>query len=272
MIENLGGVTSDVARLALDALSLRHELISHNIANARTPGYVPKRLEFSARLHALVDSLQHGIDQCVAPCVGLIGIDAYRARVRDASAAVWMAVPEKSDIRSVKDLEGKRIATEAVARVLVMAFEELGPTYIKLVQILSTRPDLIPVEFIEELSKLQDEVAPFSFDEVGEVVQSEFGVPHEDLFESLDKQPLASASIGQVHAALTTDGRDLALKIQYPGVARAIDSDVNNLASMLRMTRVLPVDVDISEIVAEAKRQLKQEADYQRGRDFLFIG
>ena len=81
MIENLGGVTSDVARLALDALSLRHELISHNIANARTPGYVPKRLEFSARLQALVDSLQHGID----PGMFSQEVDRLRADIKSGT-------------------------------------------------------------------------------------------------------------------------------------------------------------------------------------------
>lgn len=81
MIENLGGPTSDVARLALDALSLRHELISHNIANARTPGYVPKRLEFAARLQALVDSLQQGVD----PGMFSQEVDLLRADIKSGT-------------------------------------------------------------------------------------------------------------------------------------------------------------------------------------------
>jgi len=90
-----------------------------------------------------------------------------------------------------------------------------------------------------------------------------YGKGWQERFSEFDFEPMAAASIGQVHAATTSDGRELALKIQYPGVARSIDSDVNNLAGILRMTRILPVEVDISEIIAEAKRQLKQEADYQ---------
>ena len=74
---------------------------------------------------------------------------------------------------------------------------------------------------------------------------------------------LAAASIGQVHAARTSDGRELALKIQYPGVARSIDSDVDNVAALLHATRILPVEIDVSGIVTEAKRQLRQEADYE---------
>jgi ubiquinone biosynthesis protein len=82
---------------------------------------------------------------------------------------------------------------------LRMAFEELGPTYIKLGQVLSTRPDLVPVDFLNELAKLQDEVPPFPFSEAKEAVETEFGTPLEELFDELDEHPLASASIGQVH-------------------------------------------------------------------------
>ena len=80
-----------------------------------------------------------------------------------------------------------------------MAFEELGPTYVKLGQILSTRPDLIPVDFTEELSKLQDKVPPFSFDSVKMTIEEEFNKPLGDLFAFINEIPFASASIGQVH-------------------------------------------------------------------------
>ena len=103
-----------------------------------------------------------------------------------------------------------------------MAFEELGPTYIKLGQILSTRPDLIPMEFIQELSKLQDNVPRFSFKQVLKVIDSEFGRPPEDLFDQLDEEPLASASIGQVHRAVLKDGEAVAVKFQRPGIRKII--------------------------------------------------
>ena len=101
---------------------------------------------------------------------------------------------------------------------LRMAFEELGSTYIKLGQILSTRPDLIPMEFIQELSKLQDNVPAFPFDRVRKIIGSEFGRPPEDLFDQLEEEPLASASIGQVHRAVLKDGETVAVKIQRPGI------------------------------------------------------
>ena len=99
----------------------------------------------------------------------------------------------------------KRAArTERLTRPqrLRLAFEELGPTYIKLGQILSTRPDLIPVDFIDELAKLQDDVPPFDFNAIIKIAESEFGMPPDKLFKSLDEAPLASASIGQVHKAV----------------------------------------------------------------------
>jgi len=91
----------------------------------------------------------------------------------------------------------------------------------------------------------------------------DYGQGWEARFERFDFEPIAAASIGQVHAARTTDGRELALKIQYPGIARSIDSDVDNVAALLHATRILPVEIDVSGIVAEAKQQLRQEADYQ---------
>jgi predicted unusual protein kinase regulating ubiquinone biosynthesis (AarF/ABC1/UbiB family) len=79
-----------------------------------------------------------------------------------------------------------------------------------------------------------------------------------------DREPLAAASIGQVHRALAHDGRELALKIQFPGISRSIESDVDNLATALQLARILPGGLDLSEILAEAKSQLRQESDYRR--------
>jgi len=109
---------------------------------------------------------------------------------------------------------------------LRMAFEELGPTYIKLGQILSTRPDLVPSDFVDELAKLQDEVPPFPYEDVKAVIESEFGIPAEELFDELEDQPLASASIGQVHKACLKDGEAVAVKFQCPGIQKVIEVDL----------------------------------------------
>jgi aarF domain-containing kinase len=94
------------------------------------------------------------------------------------------------------------------------------------------------------------------------VLGREYGKGWETRFLAFEWEPVAAASIGQVHAATALDGRRLALKIQYPGVARSIESDVDNVATLLRLARLLPGDVDLSGILSEAKRQLRQEADY----------
>jgi ubiquinone biosynthesis protein len=149
---------------------------------------------------------------------------------------------------------------------LRLALEELGPTYIKLGQILSTRPDLVPVEFIDELSKLQDEVPPFSFNEVVQIVESEFGVPPEELFESLNDTSFASASIGQVHKAVLKDGEEVAVKFQRPGIQRIIEVDLEimlHLATLAErhieeMSLLRPV-----KIVEEFARSLEKEIDYK---------
>ena len=101
-----------------------------------------------------------------------------------------------------------------------MALEDLGATFIKLGQILSTRPDLVPPEYIAEFSKLQDSAPPFSYDQAAEVVQRELGRPPEKIFKTFNTQPLASASIGQVHEALLHDDTPVVVKVQRPGVER----------------------------------------------------
>jgi predicted unusual protein kinase regulating ubiquinone biosynthesis (AarF/ABC1/UbiB family) len=101
------------------------------------------------------------------------------------------------------------------------------------------------------------------------VMGREFGKGWEDRFEKFDFEPIAAASIGQVHRVTARDGRDLALKIQYPGVARSIDSDVENMALFMRMLKILPVNLDVDDIIVEAKRQLRQEADYRQEAEFI---
>ena len=105
-------------------------------------------------------------------------------------------------------------------------FEELGPAFIKLGQIVSSRPDLVPVDLVNELSKLQDKVPPFKFDQVEAIIVSEFGEPVENIFEIIENKPLASASIGQVHKAKLKNGKDVAVKIQRPGIRKIIEVDL----------------------------------------------
>jgi predicted unusual protein kinase regulating ubiquinone biosynthesis (AarF/ABC1/UbiB family) len=133
----------------------------------------------------------------------------------------------------------------------------------KLGQLLSMESShVLPPEFAEALAVLRSSADVMPQTQVKRLFGREYGKGWETRFREFDFEPAASASIGQVHRAVARDGRVMALKIQYPGVAKSIDSDVDNLAMFLNMARVLPRELDVSDIVEEAKRQLRQEADY----------
>ena len=129
--------------------------------------------------------------------------------------------------------------------------------------------DVLPPEFAQALAVLRSEAAPMPTSQLRGVLGREYGKGWEARFAHFDFQPIAAASIGQVHRARARDGRDLALKIQYPGVARSITSDVDNVAALLRLFNLLPFDLDVGAIATEAKRQLAQEADYLKEGHFL---
>lgn len=140
----------------------------------------------------------------------------------------------------------------------------------KLGQMMSLQgADLLPPEFAQALAVLRAQAAPMPLPQLRRVLGREYGRGWERRFAQFDFEPIAAASIGQVHRARTADGRELALKIQYPGVARSISSDVENLAAMLQLLKLLPHEVDVPAIAAEAARQLGQEADYLAEAEFL---
>ena len=156
------------------------------------------------------------------------------------------------------------------ARRLAARLARLRGGAMKLGQMMSLQgADLLPPEFAQALALLRAQAAPMPRAQLRRVLGREYGRGWERRFEQFENEPIAAASIGQVHRARTTDGRDLALKIQYPGVAKSIRSDVENLATMLQLLRLLPHEVDIAAIAAEAARQLGQEADYLAEAEFL---
>lgn len=153
--------------------------------------------------------------------------------------------------------------TATNAQKLAKRLANMRGAAMKMGQVLSMEgADILPREFADALAVLRDSANTMPHTQIRRVMGREYGKGWEERFEHFDFEPIAAASIGQVHRVLTRDGRDLALKIQYPGVAKSINSDVDNMAMFMRMANILPVDIDISGIVAEAKRQLKQEADY----------
>jgi ubiquinone biosynthesis protein len=160
---------------------------------------------------------------------------------------------------------GERVARLSRAVRVRMAIEELGPTYIKMGQILSTRPDLVPVDFVRELAKLQDKVPAFPFADVRRIIYEETGRPADDLFDQLDPEPLASASIGQVHRARLKDGEDVAVKVQRPGIRKLVEVD---LEIMLHLATLAERHIEEIahhrpvKIVEEFARSIEKEMDY----------
>jgi len=158
-----------------------------------------------------------------------------------------------------------RIEKLSRAERVRMAFEELGPTYVKLGQVLSTRPDLVPVDFTNELSKLQDNVPPFAFSEAKETIETEFGSPLEELFDFFDELPFASASIGQVHKAGLKDGETVAVKVQRPGIKKIIEVDLEIMLHLAMLVERNITEIALYrpiKIIEEFARTLEKEIDY----------
>lgn len=153
------------------------------------------------------------------------------------------------------------------ARWLVNHLLDLGPTFIKIGQAMSTRPDLFPIEYIEELSQLQDRVPPFNGQAAIAVVEAEFNKSIYALFKDFEREPLASASLGQVHRATLYTGEEVAVKVQRPGLGRLFQVDQQVLAALLRLAGYVFKDLKkykLQEIYREFFDLLYQEIDYVR--------
>ncbi len=145
--------------------------------------------------------------------------------------------------------------------------DELGPTFVKFGQLLSMRPDVLPPDIIAELRGLQDDVRPFSYEDVERVVGEDLGQPIERLFTEFGREPIAAASIGQVHRAVLPNGKVVAVKVQRPGAPRQIEADLALLyqAARLAKERVRALDfVDVRALVDEFARSIRQELDYRQ--------
>ncbi|MBW1971571.1 MAG: AarF/ABC1/UbiB kinase family protein [Deltaproteobacteria bacterium] len=159
----------------------------------------------------------------------------------------------------------EKVETLTRAERVRMALEELGPTFIKLGQILSTRPDLVPVNFLQELVKLQDNVPPFDYNDVKLIVETELESPIRKIFKDFEESPLAAASIGQVHRAKLIDGEEVVVKVQRPNIRRIVEVD---LEIMLHLATLMERHLEGFElhqptkIVEEFARAIEKELDY----------
>jgi ubiquinone biosynthesis protein len=178
--------------------------------------------------------------------------------------------------RSLKTAEGWKRDTapgmERRAKMIRLAFEELGPTFIKLGQIASGRTDLLPIEITRELTNLQDNVAPFPYPDVEKSLNRDLEGSLADHFSSLEKTSAASASIAQVHRGTLLDGREVAVKVQRPGIEELIDTDTDILlllASLAERTVRRARLFSPVELVEEFRRTIVEELDFERERQNL---
>jgi ubiquinone biosynthesis protein len=166
-------------------------------------------------------------------------------------------------------IEGRRhteLEGSSRGRHLRDMLDELGPTFVKFGQLLSTRPDVVPPDIVAELRGLQDNVRPFPFSEVELTIQEDLGQPIERLFTEFEETPLAAASIGQVHRATLPNGRQVVVKVQRPNAPKQIEADLSLLyqAARLAKERIRALDfIDTNDIVDEFARSIRQELDYR---------
>ena len=183
-------------------------------------------------------------------------------------------------LKMISKTRQERVEKLSPAQRVRLLFEELGPTFIKFGQILSTRPDLIPVHYIYELEKLQDNVPAFSFKEVQQIISDEFG-QDKNPFEFIEAKPLASASLGQVHLAKLKNKKNVAIKIQRPGIRKLIKIDLEIMHHMATLMERHIEDLSFFHpirIVDEFASSLERELDYtleasnmeRVARQFLF--
>ena len=162
--------------------------------------------------------------------------------------------------------DGKDETPSERGRHLREMLDELGPTFVKFGQLLSTRPDIVPPDIVVELQKLHDDVTPVPFPHVRRVVEEELGLALEQAFLEFDELPTAAASIGQVHRAVLPNGDRVAVKVQRPNAPRQIDSDIALLyqAARLAKERVRALDfIDAEQVVDEFARSIRAELDYR---------
>ncbi len=196
--------------------------------------------------------------------LGVIVFTLWQHGIDDLIPAPWRA---PLPYRVLRRLGGRRRLQGPRAQRLRLALQSLGPIFVKFGQVLSTRRDLMPPDLADELSVLQDRVAPFPSAQARSIIEQALGRPVTELFASFDEEPVASASIAQVHFAVLHDGREVAVKVLRPGMLEAIDNDLALLKRLAGWVERLSEDgrrLRPLDVVAEFDTYLHDELDLMR--------
>ena len=171
--------------------------------------------------------------------------------------------------RSLPTARMRNLAETSLPQRVRLAAQELGPTFIKLGQMLSTRPDLIPAEYVAELEKLQDRVAPEKYEHIRNAVKQQLGAFPEEVFETFEPVPLAAASIAQVHRARTKEGCEVVVKIRRPGIVKTIHTEMEilqDIAGMVKARLGRENTIDPVRMVSEFSQAVTREVDFANER------
>jgi ubiquinone biosynthesis protein len=241
-------------------------------------GNVPNRISHNARSHVII--VNTAADGDVRPAqtraatraavlrAGGVDLDTEtepRLMARGTKIAAVFAKHGLKELFGRPDEEGA-VGRKRQARRMRAALEELGPTFAKLGQILSTRPDLLPPEFIEELALLQDHVPPLSEEQVVKVMEEELGVPWEDVFDHIEPAPLAAGTIAEVHRAVLANGEKVVIKVQRPDARELIEQDLALLqlfAEKAGDRQGLKQVLDLEAVFSYLSESLHRELDFR---------
>ena len=232
-------------------------------------GNVPNRISHNARCTVIIvntfmsgerrpDPVRSTIPSTESPPI------EPRLAARGAQIATVMARHGLKELFGRPDEQGTT-GRRRQAKRLRAALEELGPTFSKVGQVLSTRPDLLPAEYVEELAMLQDNVPPMPERDVVRVSEQELGVPWEDVFESVDPTPLAAGTIAQVHRATLANGERVVIKVQRPTAREEIEQDLALLEVFVEKVRKRPAlqkVIDMEVVFKQLSMSLHRELDF----------
>ncbi len=237
-------------------------------------GNVPNRISHNARCTLIIVNTTDGVASAVRDprSITTIRSSAVETQTQPHLMARGATITTVFAKHGLKELFGRPDDEGAIGRArqakrMRQALEELGPTFCKLGQILSTRPDLVPPEFIDELAQLQDNVPPLSEEQVVKVMEQELGVPWEDVFEDIDPAPLAAGTIAQVHRARLANDDPVVVKVQRPDAKEQIEQDLALLevfAEKVGSRQQLRQVIDMPAVFEHLSTSLHRELDFRQ--------